>query len=104
MTGTYGHKVTFTCDRYTPVDEALIPTGDITNVAGTPFDLTKPNTGLGQAIAISGGFDHNFCVNGYEGNPDLKPVCKIEEPNSGRALELKTNQPGVQFYTGELSS
>ena len=104
--GLYGHKVTFACDHTTPVDDALIPTGEIKAVKGTGFDLTQAGTDLGEAMTkAGGGFDHNFCIRDFkEKMGQMKLVCNVEEPKSGRCLELKTDQPGVQFYTGTSMS
>lgn len=96
------HEVTLAASRYTPVDGDLIPTGDIVGVAGTPLDLRTP-TPLGAALAAMaddpiGGFDHNLVVDGEPGR--LRTAARVVHPASGRTLELHTDQPGIQFYTG----
>jgi aldose 1-epimerase len=100
------HKLTLGADRYTPVDATLIPTGTIDSVAGTPFDFRKA-TEIGeridqdnQQLKLGKGYDHNFVLN----RPgDLSALAaKVEEPGSGRVLEVYTDQPGVQFYTGNF--
>jgi len=87
------------------VDAALIPTGDLTAVEGTPFDFRKPHT-IGERIAAKdeqiargGGYDHNFVL---DGGGTLAPAARVKDPASGRTLEIQTDQPGVQFYTGNF--
>lgn len=102
-----GHELTIHADAYTPVDETLIPTGLVAPVAGTPFDFRSPHT-IGARIGAAdpqlrygGGYDHNFVLN--------KPIektrtlaARVREPQSGRVLELWTEEPGVQFYSGNF--
>jgi aldose 1-epimerase len=97
------HLLTLEADRYTPVDAALIPTGELAAVQGTPFDFRKP-TAIGARIDADheqlrrgGGYDHNFVLNG---GPALRQVALVTEPSSGRTLEVATTEPGVQFYSG----
>jgi aldose 1-epimerase len=94
-------------DKYIPTDENLIPTGEIRSVAGTPFDFREPKT-IGQDfdleypdMKLAGGYDHCLCFTGGESKT---PVLRIEayEPNSGRLMQVYTNQPAVQFYTGNF--
>lgn len=89
-----GHVLQLFADRYTPVDDTLIPTGEILEVAGTDMDFTRPRP-IGK-----GGYDHNFVVNGEAGK--LRPVARVEEPTSGRVMEIFSDQPGVQFYSGNF--
>ena len=105
--GMYNHTLVFNAAKMTPVDaKTLIPTGEIKEVKDTPFDLTATGK-LGEKIKSLpdeiNGFDHNFCVNqtGAKVDHDLFKVCQFEHEDSGRRLECFTNQPGVQFYTGE---
>lgn len=95
------HVVQIFGDRYTPVDDNTIPTGEFVAVAGTPFDFRTPKP-VGQDFAAlggdPGGYDHNYVVNGE--SLTLRPVANVYDPKSGRAFELTANQPGVQFYTG----
>ena len=98
-----GHVVFIDADRYTPVDEAMIPTGVLASVAGTPFDFRKP-AAIGARIdaddpqlKIAGGYDHNFVLNGGSG---LHRAAHVVEPTTGRTLQVETTEPGVQFYTG----
>ena len=88
-------------EHYTPVDAELIPTGEILSVRGTPFDFTQPKP-IGQDMALlaeTGGYDHNWVLR--EASPGaLRLCCRAVDPGSGRGLELRTTEPGVQFYTG----
>lgn len=83
----------------TPVGTDLIPTGEVRPVDGSPFDL-RNGVVLGEALdAVGGfGFDHNWCLEGAAG--ELRPVALLEHPGSGRRMELLTDQPGLQVYTG----
>ena len=95
------HQLTLFCDKYLPVDQDSIPTGELAAVAGTCMDFTKPETigaRIDQTVNGGGGYDHCYVVNGKSG--DLRPTAKIVEPKSGRVLEISTTEPGVQFYTG----
>lgn len=93
------HRLTVHGGFVTPVDGTLIPTGAVEPVAGTPFDL-RGGPRLGDALdAVGGiGFDHNWCLDGPAG--DLRSVARLEHPPSGRWLELSSDQPGLQVYTG----
>ncbi|MHC4084958.1 MAG: aldose epimerase family protein [Planctomycetota bacterium] len=94
------HELTLNADKYTPVDEGLIPTGEIRNVKDTPMDFTKPMA-IGSRIAqVEGGYDHNYVLNSSGGT--LALCAKVYEPTSGRVMEIYTIQPGVQFYTGNF--
>ena len=91
--------LTLNADKYTVVDDTLIPTGEIKSVAGTPLDFRKP-TAVGARIADLkevGGYDHNFVLNGKAGT--LREAAKVEDPASGRKMEVLTTEPGVQFYS-----
>jgi aldose 1-epimerase len=86
-------------DTFTVVDSMLIPTGEIKSVAGTPLDFRKPIP-IGAHIAEIndvGGYDHNFVVNGTAGT--LRLAARVEDPVSGRQMEVWTTEPGVQFYS-----
>lgn len=98
------HHLTVNAARYTPADSASIPTGEIVPVADTPFDFRSPQT-LGARIAndhpqlrASGGYDVNFVLDGADGGLALAAV--VHDPTTGRAMEVLTDQPGVQLYTG----
>jgi aldose 1-epimerase len=102
-----GQKVTLHAERFTPVDATLIPTGERRAVAGTPFDFRTPHVvgmrirdGHDMQIRYGRGYDHNFIVDGAAGT--LRPAAVVEDPVSGRVLELSATAPGVQFYTGNF--
>ena len=96
-----GHLLRLYADRYTPADAGLIPTGEIAPVKGTGLDFTQPRR-IGERIAefesFAKGYDHNFVING--GGSKLTLCARVEEPTSGRVLEISTTEPGVQLYTG----
>jgi aldose 1-epimerase len=101
------HVAQINADYFTPVDSTLIPTGKVRAVAGTPFDFLQPtpiglhiNDTNDDQIKIGNGYDHNFVLNkiGHE----LSLAARVEEPTSGRTLEVWTTEPGVQFYTGNF--
>jgi aldose 1-epimerase len=98
-----GHELMLAADKYTPVDDTLIPTGEITPVAGTPLDFTKP-TDIGARISqLRGeptGYDHNFVLS--SGGKSLALAARAYEPKTGRLLEMFTTEPGVQFYSGNF--
>lgn len=98
-----GHVLTLFASRITPIDEALLPTGEIARVAGTPFDFTAPRR-VGERIPprdVPGhGYDHNFVLDGAPGA--LRPAAHLVEPGSGRTLTLHTTQPGLQLYSGNF--
>lgn len=94
------HWVMINADRYTPVDETLIPTGQLAPVQGTPFNFTTPHQ-IGERIAqVEGGYDHNFVLNKTGNN--LAKAAEVTDSASGRKLEVLTTQPGLQFYTGNF--
>lgn len=97
-------------DKFTPSDKLYIPTGEIKNVAGTPMDFRKPtaiadkyDTSFDQ-IKNATGFDHNWCLNTYKnGKGDDKTVAaSLYSPKTGILLEVFTNEPGLQVYTGNF--
>jgi aldose 1-epimerase len=101
-----GHLVTLHADRFTPVDTGLIPTGELRSVAGTPFDFRK-STAIGAGIngddeqlKLGKGYDHNWVLN--RTGAALSPAARVEEPSTGRVLEVLTTQPGIQFYTANF--
>ena len=103
----FDHVLQMDADTYIPTDENLIPTGEIRSVAGTPFDFREPKT-IGQDfnlenpdMKLAGGYDHCLC---FVGGETKTPTLRIEayEPNSGRLMQVYTNQPAVQFYTGNF--
>jgi aldose 1-epimerase len=97
------HELTLRAARYTPVSPALIPTGELAPVAGTPFDFTRPRR-IGERItadhpqmAIGRGYDHNFVLDHRGDAPGLAAL--VHERASGRVLEVLTTEPGVQLFT-----
>jgi aldose 1-epimerase len=106
--GTSRHMLTIPAQAYTPVDQTLIPTGELTPVAGTVFDFRAPRLvalglrdGRDPQIVIGRGYDHNFALDkGQTAEPQL--AARLEDPASGRVLEVLSTEPGVQFYTGNF--
>lgn len=101
------HYLTIHADAFTPVDDTLIPTGEIRPVNDTPFDFSEP-TPIGERIEqdnrqleVGGGYDHNFVIVDASSSID-EPVlaARVWEPESGRLLEVATTEPGLQFYSG----
>ena len=104
------HELQIHSDFYTPVDEELIITGEVLNVADTPFDFREPraigerirqvpNAGAGRMPdGAFAGYDHNWCLQGESG--ELRPVLSICDRVLGRGFEMSTTEPGVHFYTG----
>ncbi|HME00063.1 MAG TPA: aldose epimerase family protein [Terriglobia bacterium] len=100
------HQMMIAASRFTPVDATLIPTGELRNVEGTPFDFRQP-TAVGaridnddEQLKLGRGYDHNFVLD--RKGSGLTLAARVVEPKSGRVLEVKTNQPGIQFYTGNF--
>ena len=100
------HELTINADRYTPVDAALIPTGAIAPVQGTPFDFRKP-TVIGaridqpnEQLKHGKGYDHNWVLTGRGAR--LQPAARLSDPASGRTLDIATTEPGMQFYSGNF--
>jgi aldose 1-epimerase len=109
-----GHQLMLNADRYTPVDDTLIPTGELARVAGTPFDFRQP-TVIGARInqdnaqlKAGKGYDHNWVLNRSTGpiagraSMALTLAAQLTDPKSGRTLQIKTTEPGIQFYTGNF--
>lgn len=101
-----GHVLQINADQITPVDSTLIPTGELMPVKGTPFDFTAPHA-IGERInaddpqiKFGGGYDHNFVLSRADTGLILAAVLK--DPKSGRVLEVRTTEPGVQFYSGNF--
>ncbi len=92
-----GHKLIMDCDSYTPTDKTQIPTGEIVPVDGTPFDFLEMKE-IGRDFSeLENGYDHNFVIN--KEVFEMKWFARVEDPVSGRIMEVGTTQPGVQFYT-----
>jgi aldose 1-epimerase len=106
-------EVAVLADRFLPVDARLLPTGELAPVEGTPFDLREP-TRVGPRLAadhpqlaVAGGFDHTWVLGGTggaggHGDADLPAAAHVRHRGSGRTLTLFTDQPGLQFYTGNF--
>jgi aldose 1-epimerase len=101
-----GHQLMINADRYTPVDDTLIPTGELAPVAGTPFDFRQA-TAIGARInqdnaqlKAGKGYDHNWVLN--RTGTGLQLAARLTDPKSGRTLEIATTEPGIQFYTGNF--
>lgn len=101
-----GHELRIDADATTPVDSLLIPTGRIASVDGTPFDFRIP-TAIGARIDADDrqlrnghGYDHNWVLGGFTG--EVRLVASLYDPASGRFMEILTDQPGMQFYSGNF--
>lgn len=99
------HLLTIRADGYTPVDETLIPTGEIASVENTPFDFRQP-TAIGKRIdtadaqlLLGKGYDHNFVL---KKDPGLQLVATVESPKTGIIMDVLTEEPGLQFYSGNF--
>lgn len=104
------HMLTINANKTTPVDSVLIPTGELADVEGTPFDFRKP-TAIGERIdqddaqlKNGSGYDHNWVID-RKSDKDIKQVehiATLYEPASGRVMEVWSDQPGLQFYSGNF--
>lgn len=94
------HELQLNAEKYTPVNDKLIPTGEIAEVKNTPMDFKQPKI-IGRDIEkVKGGYDHNWVLD-RNGN-GLEKAATLYEPNSGRFMEVFTTQPGIQFYSGNF--
>jgi aldose 1-epimerase len=100
------HLLMINASNFTPVDSTLIPTGELTPVAGTPMDFTKP-IAIGarvkeeyQQLKFGGGYDHNWVIN--KQGEGVEMVATLESPVTGIKMEVYTDQPGIQFYGGNF--
>jgi aldose 1-epimerase len=105
-TDILGHELTINADRFTPVDDGLIPTGELAPVDGTPFDFRAPTT-IGARITQTDvqltrgeGYDHNYVLN--RTGDGLQLAASVYEPITGRTMEIRTTEPGIQFYSGNF--
>jgi aldose 1-epimerase len=100
------HRVQINAARFTPVDAGLIPTGELRNVKGTPFDFSAAHPigerieAVDEQIRFGKGYDHNWVLDGAAGK--LRLAARVSESTSGRVLEVLTTEPGLQFYTGNF--
>ncbi|PRY06842.1 aldose 1-epimerase [Pontibacter ummariensis] len=96
-----GHIVTLNADKYTVVDETLIPTGELRDVKGTVMDFTTPQA-IGARVnqVEGGGYDHNYVLT--DTSEKLKKAATVYEPTTGRVMEVFTTEPGIQFYSGNF--
>jgi aldose 1-epimerase len=100
------HRITLNSSRTTPVDKDLIPTGQLAPVDGTPFDFRTPHAigerinAENEQIKFGGGYDHNWVLD--RKGTGLEFAARVEEPTSGRVMEVWTTEPAVQFYTGNF--
>lgn len=106
--GAMGHVVTIPAETYLPTDATAIPTGEFRPVAGTPFDFRTPHAvgervrdSRDEQIVFGRGYDHNWVV-GRSVTPEQHLMAKVSDPQSGRGFELWSNQPGLQFYSGNF--
>lgn len=106
--GTMGHLLTIPADQYSPTDATAIPTGEFRSVQGTVFDFRKP-TPVGsrvrdasdEQIVFGRGYDHNWVIARTIAK-EPRPLARVEDPKSGRVMEILSNQPGLQFYSGNF--
>ena len=102
--------LTIEADKYTPVDDTMIPTGELKSVKGTPYDFTKP-TKIGaridelkpdEATKNPGGYDINYVLRMIEEKKVPQLAARVHDPKTGRIMEVYTTEPGLQFYTGNF--
>jgi len=101
-----GHQLTLHASRFTPVDAGLIPTGELKSVEATPFDFRKA-TAVGarinadnEQLHLGRGYDHNWALDSHGGK--LAEAAELYDPGSGRLMKVLTDQPGIQFYSGNF--
>lgn len=100
------HVLRINADQYTPVDDTLIPTGEIKSVEGTVLDFRKL-TRIGKRIdsltdTAALGYDHNFVLNEPDSDKPLRVAATLKDPESGRTLRISTSEIGIQFYSGNF--
>ena len=106
--GAMDHLLTIPAEHFLPTDEGAIPTGEFRAVAGTPFDFRRP-TRIGDRVRNAGdaqirfgrGYDHNWVID-REVASEPRLLARLEDPGSGRVLDILSNQPGLQFYSGNF--
>jgi aldose 1-epimerase len=101
------HSLKLYADKFTPVDKGLIPTGELKEAAGTPFDFTTPHS-IGerigeddQQLVFGGGYDHNFVLSGTKFN-GMTHAATVVGDKSGIVMDVYTQEPGIQFYCGNF--
>jgi aldose 1-epimerase len=102
------HQLTLHASRFTPVDAGLIPTGELKPVESSPFDFRKP-TAVGarinaddEQLHLGRGYDHNWVLDAGSAGGKLFEAAEVYDPSSGRVLKVLTDQPGIQFYSGNF--
>jgi aldose 1-epimerase len=102
------HQLTLHASRFTPVDAGLIPTGELKPVESSPFDFRKP-TAVGarihaddEQLHLGRGYDHNWVLDSGNAGNKLAEAAEVYDPSSGRVLKVLTDQPGIQFYSGNF--
>ncbi|MGC6466942.1 MAG: aldose epimerase family protein [Akkermansiaceae bacterium] len=102
------HELQILADQFLPTNEGLIPTGELASVEGTPMDFTSPHL-IGarineetEALKFGGGYDHCWVLRAPEEKGQLRLAAVLHDPKTGRVMEVLTNQPGVQFYSGNF--
>jgi aldose 1-epimerase len=93
------HNLQLKCNHYLPIDNDLIPTGELKSVENTPWDFRKTKP-IGQDIDLAGDYDHCFVMGSEQG--DFLQFAEVHEPSSGRTMTVSTTEPGVQLYTGNF--
>ncbi len=108
MSSINDHVLTIHAEKFLPTNAGLIPTGELAPVAGTPFDFTKP-TAIGErvnveneALKLGGGYDHCWVLAPLPDGKKLQSAVVLQDPKSGRRMEILTDQPGIQFYGGNF--
>ena len=100
------HEVFIDADKFTPVDQNIIPTGELADVVNTPMDFRKAKkvelhiSDDFEQLRLTTGYDHNWVLNNFNGN--VRKVASVYDAKSGRVLDVLTDQPGIQFYTGNF--
>jgi aldose 1-epimerase len=98
--GVSTHRLTLAADRYAETDERMVPTGRLLSVEGTPLDFRR-TASLGERLAVlPQAFDHSYLFSDQA--PGLKEVLTLDEPVSGRRMEIATTEPSLQFFTGNV--
>ena len=103
-----GHHLTINAEQFTPVDSTLIPTGELREVADTPMDfragkLVGDEIGTEtEQLGFGRGYDHNWVLSGDSGDVDVAFAARLYSPSSGRYMDVFTDQPGLQFYSGNF--